>query len=186
MKLFRIKNVFKKEDGFTLFELTAVIAIVMILAAITGLRMSSWMGKARVEERVKRMYADFSNARMRAMTNNRLHFVQLNTALNQYQIWEDTNTGPDGNLTLETAADTLLAQAIGSDQLWTNIIGGPPVFNFNTKGLATLPDGTELTSPNNTVRIVSTYEPGIDCVTVSSTRIRIGRWDGGSATCIPK
>jgi prepilin-type N-terminal cleavage/methylation domain-containing protein len=172
MKLLRINNVFVKEDGFTITELIVVVAIVAILAGIVGMNTSSWLGKARVEEQVKRMYSDLTTARMRAMTHNRLHFVRLNTVLNRYQVWDDTSPGPDGSLAVETADDRLLVQVDCRDQLSTDL-GGE--FNFNTKGFASL-DGT--------VRIVSTYEPGVDCIVVSSTRIRIGRWDG--ATCIPK
>jgi prepilin-type N-terminal cleavage/methylation domain-containing protein len=170
------------EGGFSLLELIVVIAIVMILAAVAGMNMSSWLGKARVEEQIKRMYADLVSARMRAMNNNRLQFVRLNTAQKQYQIWDDTSGGPDGNGVLDTTApaDTLVVQVNCSDTLWTNIAGTPPQFNFNAKGLI-----SGLTSANDTMRVVSTYGPVVDCVALSSTRIRMGRWDGASSTCVP-
>jgi type II secretion system protein H len=166
-----------KKSGFTIIELIVVMAILGILLAIVGLSMQNWLGKARVEEQIKQMYADLSNARARAMNNNRVHFVVLNAAANQYQVWEDTNTAPDGNGALETAGgDTRTLQIDNRVELTTTIIpGGGFHFSFNTRGII---------SNNGTIRMgsVNNFGAMVDCIAVSATRIRLGRWNGANCT----
>ncbi len=166
------------KNGFSLTELIVVVAIIVIMGGIVGLNMKTWLGKARVEEQVKRMYADLVSARTQATTVNRDHFLRLNLGLNQYQVWDDTNPGPDGNGQLETTApaDTRILQVTCSDPIWTDIGVTPPQITFDTRGLI---------SPGGSIRITSTFEPAIDCVVLSSTRIRMGRWNNASSACIP-
>jgi len=157
--------------GFTLVELVMVLSIIGILLAAAGFQMSAWLGKARVEEQMKSMFADLTNARVLASNRNRVHFVVMSSS--QYQIWEDTNPGPDGNGIPETAAggDSRILQINLKDPLLSASTFSQ--FNFDSRGLM---------SVNGTIRMQNTYEAIYDCIAVSSTRIRLGRWDGASCS----
>ena len=97
----------KNRNGVTLIELMIAISIIAILVVALGFEYRNWMGRYKVENQIKQMHTDFMNARIRAMTMNRMHFA-TETA-NAYTIYEDTNPAPDGNGTLEIASDLPLA-----------------------------------------------------------------------------
>lgn len=164
----------RHDSGFTLTELIVVMLLAGVLMTIAGMQMSSWAGKARVEEQTKRLYADLLSARKMAMERNRVHFVRL--AANSYEIWEDTNPGPDGDgaLTIAAPADTRLSQVSTRDTLTINLSLGVTTFNFDHRGLI---------SNVGTVRITNTYDAVYDCVVLSTTRIRMGRYDVLASTC---
>lgn len=159
-----------QENGFTVIELVIVVGILSILLVIAALLMRNMLGKARVEEETKRMYTDFTDARTRAMNRNRVQFAIVTPAANQYQIWEDTNPGPDGDGS-QTAADTLLSQVIITDQL-VSVLG---TITFDTRGL--------ISPQNGTIHIVNNFGSTFDCIAISTTKMRLGRWDG-VANCV--
>lgn len=169
------------KKGFTLIELLIVIALIAILAAIAGLAGRSWMGKARVEQGIQQMHADLSNARSRAMNRNRVHFVEFPN-MNTYRIWEDWFNQPDGNGALDIVIPpTIPGAAAGGDWLLMqvntrdNLVGPLPLTpRFDNRGVIT---------NLGTIRIQNDFGAAMDCIVISETRIRLGRWDG--AICQP-
>lgn len=154
--------------GMTLVELMTVVAILGVLVVILGFSFQGWIAKYKVEDQTKRLYADITDARARAMQKKRMTFVTL--AANQYRTFEDTNTAPDGNGALDPATDTGVAVV---NTAYT--ITPAMTFSFDREGLASF---------TGTIRLVSTLSPDYDCITIQTTRIRIGRFDG--ATCQEK
>lgn len=151
----------------TLVELMTVVAILGVLMVILGFSFQGWLAKYKVEEETKRFYTDLSDARARAMQKKRVTFVDL--AAKQYRTFEDTNTAPDGNGTLETAADTRVANVSTNYIITPTLTGGVTQFAFDREGLA---------SATGTIRLVSTLSPDYDCITIQTTRLRIGRFNG--------
>lgn len=158
----------RTSKGYTLVELLVVIAILVILAGIAGLQARDWIGRSGVEQQTRQLYSDLVNARTRAMNRGRIHFVVVTTASNSYQIREDTDPAPDGD-GARTAADALVMQAT------TKLpFQGLTEFRINTQGLL---------SASGSLRVENTYNAVVDCVGVSPTRIRMGKWNG--TDCIP-
>jgi prepilin-type N-terminal cleavage/methylation domain-containing protein len=153
--------------GMTLVEVLTVVAILGVLLVILGFSFQGWIAKYKVEEETKRFYADLSDARARAMQKKRMTFIDL--AARQYRTFEDTNTAPDGNGVYEQAADTRVASTTTSYDIVPTLNPVVPQFAFDREGLATV---------TGTIRLVSTLSPDYDCITIQTTRLRIGRYDG--------
>jgi prepilin-type N-terminal cleavage/methylation domain-containing protein len=196
----------KKNDGVTLIELIIVISVIGILVVALGFSFQGWMGKYRVENEIKQIHTDFMNARARAMTMNRMHFVT--GAANTYTVYDDTNPAPDGDENIQPTADcrapsvsdTCLPGFCRSDGTcskpveytidWTGI--GTQI-NFDRRGLI-LQSGSIYVNPNeptccasNTCSALDQNEcknPDYDCLVISQTRINMGKWNG--ATCVKK
>ncbi len=159
----------KSNRGITLIEIIVAISVVGILVAALAFEFQGWFGSYKVESQIKEMYVDLMNARARAMQKNRMHFVDLPSAQpKQYTIYEDTNTAPDGNGTLETASDTQMLQKTTDYTIVPALAFGDTRFNFNKNGLV---------SHNGSIRLFSTVTPNYDCIVLFTTRINIGKWE---------
>lgn len=159
----------KNSPGFTLMEVLIVMIIISIIVSIGVISGRAQIGKARVEQEVRQLYTDLVSARMSAMNRSRNQFLVVNAALRRYEIWEDTNPAPFGN-EQQTAADTRLVQTTMNNLI--TVVTGTSPFAFDTRGLA---------SPSGTLRIGDGgFNPRVDCITISATRIRIGRFEGGA------
>lgn len=151
--------------GITLVELIVAVSIIGILIAAFGFSFVGWRGSYRVESQIKMLYTDMMTARTKAMAKNRAHFVNLETT--QYTVYEDTNTSPDGNGTLESGSDTKVLQTkLYSDYpiTWS----GTAVIGFSVRGLS---DVDKTICSNTTFDVDADY----DCIVVSSTRILLGK-----------
>ncbi|MDD5008669.1 MAG: GspH/FimT family pseudopilin [Syntrophorhabdaceae bacterium] len=158
-----------KKNGFTLVELLAVIAIVGILSGIAVGNLRGLASKYQLENQVREMYADLMSARMMAMNKNRAVFVNL-AVTGQCTLYEDVNN--DG--TLNTASDTQIVRqkpqaysffgtTVSNRAMTWN--GSNPI-EFNSRGLA---------NTQGTICVYSTVNPSYDCVTISTTRIILGK-----------
>lgn len=164
--------------GMTLIEVMMVVAILGTLAVVLWFSFQGWIAKYKVEDQTKRMYADISDARARAMQKKRMTFVAFTVSENRYRTFEDTNTSPDGDGQLVEAADTPVVNTTTDYSIVPALTGGVERFSFSREGLA---------SVTGTIRLDSTpLSPDYDCITIRTTRIRIGRYDGASATCQEK
>ena len=89
--------------GFTLVEILIALVVLGILLVAATSTFRETGDKYRAESETKQLFADLTDARARAMQRSRIFFVRLRTT--GYETFEDTNTGPDGNGSLETASD---------------------------------------------------------------------------------
>jgi Tfp pilus assembly protein FimT len=149
------------------------ISIIAILVVALGFEYRNWMGRYKVENQIKQIHTDFMNARTRAMTMNRMHFATITA--NAYTIYEDLNPAPDGNGTLEIASDFRLPTYPKAVEYAINWTGPGNQINF---------DRTGMIAPAGSVHLTSTVDADYDCLTISQTRINMGKWDG--ATCVEK
>jgi prepilin-type N-terminal cleavage/methylation domain-containing protein len=162
--------------GFTLIEMLVVVAMVGIL---TGLGVAGFAGltrKTEVGNQARRIQTDLSKVKVMAMTKGRTHFVALNA--NGYVAYDDTNPAPDGNDVLAVGSDTPILRSDEALNLSTVTTlrfypiawSGGAEIDFNSRGLCT----TAAAAPQ-TICIPSDANPHYDCVSVSSTRILLGK-----------
>ena len=180
----------KEESGVTLVELLIIVSIIGILSVALGFSFQGWMGNYKIESELKQIYADIMDARTRAMTQNRMHFIVINT--DNYAVYEDTN---DNNCFNLGSGDTLLKsnplQYTIDPAVWTGTIG------FDTRGLAwqyTVPPCTRVTPTPPTptapsaipisITLPSGFNPDFNCIAVYQSRVAMGKMSGG--VCVYK
>lgn len=161
--------------GVSLVEVMTVVAILGVLVVILGFSFQGWLAKYRVEEETKRLHADLSDARARAMQKKRMTFVDL--ATRQYRTFEDTTTAPDGNGIFEPGADTRITDTTTRYDIVPALNPAGTQFAFDRDGMATA---------TGTILLDSTLSPDYDCITIQTTRLRIGRFDDATSTCQEK
>jgi len=85
----------KSSKGFSLMETMVVVALIGILSAIAISSMISYRNKAKLDDAVSMMQADFEKARSRAIRENSFVVVILNTntTTNAYRIFIDNGFG---------------------------------------------------------------------------------------------
>jgi prepilin-type N-terminal cleavage/methylation domain-containing protein len=182
------KIIFMNNDGVTLPELLVVVSIISILMLALGFEFRGWMGSYNVESEIKEMYVDMMNARANAMQKNRAYFVDLPSSnQEQYAIYEDdydaTYNTISGDSVLQIGADpntsdNLVVQKTLKHTIVPSLAAGVRRFYFNKNGESSLSD-----SSPNTIRISSTADPDYDCIILSQTRIKMGKWNGTTSTC---
>ena len=87
----------KKQNGFTIYELLTVIAIIAVLAAIATPNISAWRTEAKLRGASNNLRADLQLAKLRALRVNA--FVALVFTANGYTIFLDNGASAgDWNL----------------------------------------------------------------------------------------
>jgi prepilin-type N-terminal cleavage/methylation domain-containing protein len=173
--------------GITLIELIIVATIIGILVVALGFNFQGWVSGYKVESQTKEMYIDLINTRARAMQRNRMHFIDL--AVDQYNIYEDTDPAPNGNGIANTATDAQVSQRILESRY--PIIWSTPAdtsVEFNTNGLSSENKSICSNAPDD----ADTAD--YNCISISTTRINMGKLtqsiaDGGAcvaANCVEK
>lgn len=163
-----------KNGGFSILELIVVIAIIGIVATIAGISAKGWLDKYQVESQMKQMLVDLMNARASAMQKNRMYFVKL--AGTQYTVYEDTSPGPDGNGSLEEADDTLIVRKNLSAIY--GITFPADEIDFDSRGLVSR--GLVGAQQQAVIRVNGSFGASSDCIVVTTTRTKLGGWDGSN------
>lgn len=167
--------------GFTLVEILITLAILGILVVLAVGNFGGMNEKYKVEAEIKQFYADLMDVRGRAMQRNRMSFVVINAG--DYKTYEDTSPAPDGDVTLQTGNDTLVATTTVRHGISTdNLVGEANfAFRFNRNGIATV-------AGTGTIHLASQAQPDYDCITIKPTRIKMGQYVGTfpGGTCVER
>lgn len=158
-----------KNDGFTLVELAVVLVLIATLMSMGVPAYSSWKGRHGIESQTLLLSSDLELARMKAYTEKLPYRVRWGSSpFSSYVVGYDANNDGD----FDDAGDRVLLRR-NLDQPLTG--GAATSATFNGRGFC-----TALT----TVRPQAATTAGSDCVVISRTRIKVGKWDGSS--CNPK
>ena len=156
--------------GLTLIELMVVLAIIAMLAtfALTGYHATTQ--KVKVESEIKALYGNLQNARMRAFAEKRVWGVCWSgSSFTSYSLGYDNNG--DGSIDNYTGTVSDLAYPVKVNSNSTTCA------KFNPSGWA-----RSLT----TFHIEGVDDAEYDCVSVSKTRIKMGKWDESSSECVKR
>jgi prepilin-type N-terminal cleavage/methylation domain-containing protein len=183
----------KNSKGITLIELIIVLAIIGVLAVAFGFSFQGWIGRYKIESEFKEMYVDLMNAKTRAMSRNRTHFITLATT--QYTIREDIDPWPNGDGLL-TANDSVrpagyndsipfLQKNLEANHpiIWSN--AGDTQVDINTRGVS---------NEDKVICSNTDIESDYDCIAISASRVNLGKLttripDGGAcdnANCVAR
>lgn len=157
--------------GITLLEMMVVVSISGILMGITGFTVQNLRSRYDVEGQIRQLHVDLMNARVRALQENKAIFVTVTSG--GYQITEDTNetggTAPDDG-------DTPLWPAAKQFQFHSRWNG---TVIMDAKGIVSKSTGPLLTNAALAIRFeTDDIDPEYDCISVTPTRIRAGKWNG--------
>lgn len=174
----------KNSKGVTLIELAIVLAIIGILAVATALSFEGWLGRYKIESEFKEMYADLMNAKTRAMSNNRTHFLTL--AATQYTIQEDIDPWPNGDGLL-TASDSVRPAAYGDPIpfIQKNLDTNHPITWSNAGDTQVDIDTRGVSNEDKVICSNTDIESDYDCILISASRVNLGKLttripDGGA------
>lgn len=85
----------RDKRGFTLIELTMVLAIVAVMAVIGFPTFSGWLARARLRDAARTVYSDLQLARIRAIETGGEWRINFNPDDNSYTV---ISSGPDRSL----------------------------------------------------------------------------------------
>ena len=84
----------QNNKGFTIYELTIVIAIILILSSIGMPSFLSWRNKAKLDDATSTLQVDLEMAKLSAMQEN--EYVAILFSTNNYLIFIDNGSGSGG------------------------------------------------------------------------------------------
>jgi|MudIll2142460700_1097286.scaffolds.fasta_scaffold15354_2 type II secretory pathway pseudopilin PulG len=165
----------KNNRGISLIELIVVIATMGTLAAALVFSFQGWLGNYHAESQTKEIHADLMHARIKAMQQNRLHFIVLDQ--HHYQVYEDTDESGGNNPNTADVPLWSTPKPLKYPSLWEGTVV------MHTNGIVSTDTGYF----GATVRFnldldgdgIQDISPDYDCVVLFSTRINIGTWQGG-------
>ncbi|MEO0228299.1 MAG: GspH/FimT family pseudopilin [candidate division WOR-3 bacterium] len=162
----------RNPSGITLVELVVVIGIMTILLSLATIAFNNYQVKYNIENEIKTLYSDIMGARMRAMNENRTYVVKF-TSATSYVTAIDNNGDGDFNAG-DTKVDKYSKTALKYNLVW-GFPGGTNRITLDNRGLVNV---------NGNIRIDKTSDSEYDCIAISNTRIKMGKWDG--TNCNPR
>lgn len=159
-------------SGITLIELMVATGIIVVLLSLATIAFNSYQVKYNIENEIKTLYSDIMGARMRAMNENRTYVVKF-TSATSYVTAIDSDGNGDYNAG-DTRVDKYSKTGLKYNLAW-GFSGGTNRLTLDNRGLVNI---------SGNIRIDRTSDSEYDCIAISNTRIKMGKWDG--TECNPR
>lgn len=168
------------QGGFTLIELMVVVSIALLLLAWGMPSYSTWKKKHDIENEMVQLYSDLQFGRMTAYSDKAVSGVWWGggTQITSYQMRSDAN---NNNTIDDSGVDTKIGGSVKLAYALT-LSANQNSVSFDGRGFLNTP-GADPANPI-TFSVPSSSGAAVDCVAVSTTRIILGKMNGG--TCAPK
>ena len=158
--------------GITLIEILVVIAITAIVLAIAIPNFSKYVKKHGVEKEITEIYGDLVEQRFKSMSTGVPHGIRFDSAT-QYTLFE-----------FDDKNYNMVFDGVGEEK--NSVQKSGLKFDLEKKGsggfpFAVLFDEMGVANNNFTIRIDSPAR--YNCITVSSTRIKMGVWNSATNKC---
>lgn len=162
--------------GFSLLELIVVVAIIGILLTIASFLFSQWLRKTQIEKQTREFITDLNTARSESVFRKCKHSIVMNGtatgyAFKRYSSENESRILGGHELFSKTTSYQFSKEGGGS--------AADQIFQFDTRGFAATPSDTD------TIRVNPVNSgAAFDCVVIATSRINIGRMEGGA--CVQK
>jgi type IV fimbrial biogenesis protein FimT len=83
-----------KKNGFSLFELLVVVAIIAVVSTIVIPQIIGWRSNAKLRGAADNLKSDLEMAKIRAVRENAFVTIRFNTAANRYDVFVDNGVNP--------------------------------------------------------------------------------------------
>ncbi len=158
--------------GLTLIEIMVVIAIVAMLATFALHGYSASEKKVKVEREIKALYANLQAARLRAFAEKRVWGITWSgSPFTSYEVRYDT----DGDESITDSGGYVSAGTVSG-------LAYPITCNVSYNHVLFMTNG--LSRNQLTFYVAQSNEAEYDCIAVSKTRIKMGKWNG--STCVKR
>ncbi len=165
------ESLYLSHGGFSLVELMVVVVIIVILLVVAIPQLSKYIKKYNVEKEITMIYGDLSNQRFKSMNTGIPQGIRFN---NPKKYTAFTFNDKNYNLVYDGVSEE--ADAKNVDLKYS--LDGPSsgtVILFDKSGIARKSDwGLGLFT------IYINYPAKYNCITISSSRIKMGEWNGSS------
>lgn len=84
----------RKENGFSLFELLVVVAIMAVASTIVIPQIIGWRSNAKLRGAADNLKSDLEMAKIRAVRENAFVTIRFDTAANSYDVFVDNGVNP--------------------------------------------------------------------------------------------
>lgn len=170
----------KKFNGFSLIEAMVVLAIFALVITFGIPAFSTWNKKQDAEGQISKLYNDLQYTRMKAYSDKVVCGIWWggSSTFTSYILKED------GNSASGTAPDGDIDDASGTDEFIETVASKYSITTTNNATNRLEFDGRGFSRNLASFYIPSSSGAAQDCLTVSRTRIIMGRWNG--TNCIPK
>lgn len=147
--------------GMTLIELIIVVSVIGILVVALGFQYQGWQGRYKVESQVREVYADLTDARIKAMQQNVPYGIFFSGST--YNVLRATD-----------ASGTIFAAAPG----WPAAKRLPPPYQIAWNSIMII-NARGLITPENRFALRVTgwstaNPPDYTCIVLSQTKINLG------------
>lgn len=153
-------------DGFSLIELLAVMGIMAVLLTMATLNFNNWIRRSNIEKEVKELYSDMMYVRQQALVTGMQHDVRFVSATRA--VFRSYSSEGDAVGTVVRSRD--LPYAVRASEAI------PMVLNFNSRGMMQ-------ETASKALCVFSTYDPPLDSILISQSRINMGKLINQGGAC---